>query len=150
MARANWKTVKLYTGEEKKILVNSVTCDPEKIKRLIQKRDVMLSDASRLIGFASNTLSSAIFAGVLSGPMAVGLEREYGIKPCDYEYIPSKEQKEEPKQTVQAEPARMDEQAMYTVMKTAMLDAMNECFAGNMKNLRGMVMTAIQQALKPV
>jgi hypothetical protein len=138
-----YKMLKLYNGEEKKALQNSEAVDPEKLKAEFKKRNLIAADVSRSLGYAGNTISGAMFSGVFPGHMVSGLERQYNIKLDDYRYVP--EQQQTPVKTDDA-PVLVEETAMYTVMKTAFLDALNECIAGNMKNFRGMVMTAIRQA----
>lgn len=137
--------ITLYTGEVRRAHFGTVAVDPQKIKKIITDRRLMMKDISKTMGFGGNTLSGAICSGLFSGPMVQGLKTYFNINPEDYEYKPEEKSIEEEKPESE-KPVAVEESAMYTVMKMAVLDALNECLAGNMKNLRGMVMTAIQQA----
>lgn len=145
------KEVTLFDGRKR--LINETfmaTVDPEKFKALLRERNLKQVEISQKIGYASHSVASALANGVFSGQMVSGLKNYFGIRPEDYEY----KQPEEKPVEVQPQEGKLEvaveESALYATMKTAMLDAMNEAFAGNMRNLRGMVMAAVREALKPV
>lgn len=145
MRKDNMKTVRIYNGKEARILDNCIVIDPEKVKKILEGRNIPLGDASEAMGYARGTLGSALLAGYFSKPMALMLKSMYGIVPEEYE-LKADGPKEEnaPEQTEIKEPK--PDADLYQTVKMAVLDAINEALAGNMKNLRGMIYTAITQA----
>ena len=137
------KEVKIYTGKTIIANVNSYPVDPDKFKQIFIGKGIIVADVSRSLGYAANTLSSALHAGIFSGPVINGLRNQYGIDYSEYAYIPE-EKKPEP----QPEPNCADETALYQTMKLAMKDAMTEWFADNVKNLRGTIYAAIMNTKK--
>lgn len=146
MRKDNMKTVRIYNGKEARILDNCIVIDPEKVKKILEGRNIPLGDASEAMGYARGTLGSALLAGYFSKPMALMLKNMYGIVPEEYE-LKTDEPKAEEKAPEQTEIKEAKPDAdLYQTVKMAVLDAINEALAGNMKNLRGMIYTAITQA----
>lgn len=143
------KEIQLENGTTAMVASNSFPINTEKFKQICKDRSILYADIARKIGYASNSISSAIDAKYMTGVMIKGLENVYGIKYEDYAYIPEKpveksaEQPEEKAGTATVLP----ESALYDTVKAAVTDAINEALAGNMKNLRGMVYTAIVTAM---
>lgn len=137
------KEVRIYTGKTITANVNSYPVDPDKFKQIFIGKGIIVADVSRSLGYAANTISSALHTGIFSGPVIAGLKNQYGVDYSEYEYKPEEPKKPEPEQ-----PKKVcaDETALYQTMKLAMVDAINEALAANMKNLRGMIYTAISQA----
>lgn len=145
MRRDNTKVVKLYDGKEARILEACIVIDPSKVRKIFEDRKILLTDASEAMGYARGTLTSSMLNGYFSKPMALMLKSMYGIVPEEYE-LKADGPKEEnaPEQTEIKEPK--PDADLYQTVKMAVLDAINEALAGNMKNLRGMIYTAITQA----
>ena len=137
--------VVLYNGNKKRISNNSRVIDPEKFKKIMAEKNIMFSEAARQIGYASNSISSALQTGYFNNVMIKGIENYYGIKYEDYALIPEKPKEEPEKVEPKAEGQNMAE--LYNVIKEAVMDGMNEAIAGNMKNLRGGIYAAIYQAV---
>lgn len=143
------KEVKIYNGKTITANVNSYPVDPDKFKQIFIGKGIIVADVSRSLGYAANTLSSALHAGIFSGPVITGLRNQYGIDYSEYAYEPKQTEKQPEKQPEPQEANEhipCDQSALYQTMKLAMLDAINEALAANMKNLRGMIYTAISQA----
>ena len=138
----------LYNGNKKRISNNSRVIDPEKFKKIMAEKNLMFSEAARRIGYASNSISSALQTGYFNNIMINGLETYYGIKYEDYAFFPEKPKEEQEKVEPKAKGQDMAE--LYNVIKEAVMDGMNEAIAGNMKNLRGGIYTAIYQAVNAV
>ena len=146
MRRDNTKVVKLYDGKEARILEACIVIDPAKVRKIFDERKILLTDASEAMGYARGTLTSSMLNGYFSKPMALMLKSMYGIVPEEYELKADapKEEEPAPEQTEIKEPK--PDADLYQTVKMAVLDAINEALAGNMKNLRGMIYTAITQA----
>lgn len=145
------KQVTLWNGKQRTINeAFMATVDPDKFKALLKQRGLKQVEICNKIGYSAHSIASAIANGVFSGQLVSGLKNYYNITPADYEY----KQPEAKPVEIQPQEGKLEvaveESALYATMKTAMLDAMNEAFAGNMRNLRGMVMAAVREALKPV
>lgn len=106
-----------------------------------------MSDVSRSLGYGANTISAAVSAGIFGAPMIAALKNVYGIDYSEYAYAPPENQPE-PQQEPEQKTINVEDNKLYETMKLAMLDAINEALAANMKNLRGMIYTAISQAKK--
>lgn len=140
--------VVLYNGNKKRISNNSRVIDPEKFKKIMAEKNLMFSEAARQIGYASNSISSALQTGYFNNIMIKGLETYYGIKYEDYAFIPEKPKEEPERVEPNVKGPNMAE--LYNVIKTAVVDGMNEAIAGNMKNIRGGIYAAIYQAVNAV
>ena len=143
-----------YKGEKKLCGINLRAVDPYKLRAILADKHIIMGAASA--NCASSSLSSQLSEGYMPMPMIIALKANYGIEPEEYLLKQPKpeEPKDEPKQeeTKQEQPEEpkpvmpIEDSDLYKAMKTAMLDAINEALAGNMKNLRGMIYTAITQA----
>lgn len=140
------KEVKIYNGKTITANVNSYPVDPDKFKKIFIDKRIIVADVSRSLGYAANTISSALHTGIFSGPVIAGLRNQYGVDYSEYEYKPEEQKEPETEKEPEKETVCADETALYRTMKLAMLDAINEALAANMKNLRGMIYTAISQA----
>lgn len=148
------KEIQLENGTTVKVNKNSFPISPEKFRRICYDRHILFSDISREIGYASNSISSALSAGYMNNVMIKGLQNVFGIKYEEYAYIPEKpegkpaEQPEEnPEQPAQPVQQSMITETLYETVKQAVMDAINEAIAGNMKNLRGCFYTAVYSAI---
>ena len=142
-----------YKGQKKLVAFNVEAIDPKKLRKLLAENHINMAAASVNCGYAASSLSSMCSEGYIPMPMMIALESKYGLKPADYLFKPEPKKEEmkaeEPKQEEQ-DAIPVEESTLYKALNKAMLDALNEAIAGNMKNLRGMVMTAVREALKPV
>ena len=146
------KEIQLENGTVVKVGNNSFPISAEKFKTICREKNILYSDISRAIGYASNSISSALNAGYMNGVMIKGIENMFGIKYEEYAYIPPVEEKPEEKPVEQPEekPVKMDmtrDNPLYDTIKNAVIDGIMEALAGNMKNLRGMVYTAVYAAI---
>lgn len=145
------KPVTLYNGKEALINMNAIPCDPDKFKSILRERGLFACDMSESLGYSSTAITNALFRGQISGPMAFALEHKYHIGKEDYEYVvPIKEEKpKEPEQkTIMKDSLPADETALYEVMKSAVVDAINEAFATNAKQIRGTIAAAVAYAVR--
>jgi len=152
------KEIVNYKGQKKLVSFNVEALDPKKLRKLLAENHINMAAASVNCGYAASSLSSMCSEGYIPMPMMIALESKYGLKPADYLFKPEPSQEEakaeEPKQeeNIQSKavlpPIPVEESDLYKAMKAAMLDALNECVAGNMKNIRGMIYTAVSQALQ--
>lgn len=138
-------TLKLYNGTERRVVPNSIAVDPDKIRKEFRKRNVTASEVSRSIGYANNSLSAAIFAGVFAGPMVQGLASKYNIRPEDYEFKQPEPEIIEPES---GENVNVDETAMYTIMKKAFVDAIGEFLNDNLRNVINMISAGVRDGFK--
>ena len=125
--------------------INSQPVDPAKLKEIFKEKGLYAADVSRSLGYGANTVSSALSAGVFGAPMITALKNVYGIDYSEYAYT-QEEKKPESTQEPEEQTINPADNKLYETMKLAMLDAINEALAANMKNLRGMIYTAISQA----
>lgn len=146
--KPNTKTVTLYTGETKNVLAGSIVCDPNKAKRILADRGLIAADVSRELGFASNTLSGQLNAGVISGPMAAGLARVYDISKEAYEYVPESEEKVNTGEGEKHDNFAISETDMYKVMKAAFVDAIAEAFSENAGKIKAAIASAVAYAVR--
>ena len=160
MARCGWREVTLYTGKVANISNKMVPIDPQKFRSIVSARELNMAKMSRDMGFAPSSVSSRLASGYMNKQMVFLLNKFFNIRQEDIEYIaPAKEPKEEPKKEPPATPLteqtlllpEKDESkemaALYNIVRAAVLDAINEGVAGNMKNLRGCMYTAIYTAI---
>lgn len=145
MRRDNTKVVKLYDGKEARILEACIVIDPAKVRKIFDERKILLNDASEAMGYARGTLTSSMLNGYFSKPMALMLKSMYGIVPEEYELKADGPKEENATEQTEIKEPKPDAD-LYQTVKMAVLDAINEELAGNMKNLRGMIYTAITQA----
>lgn len=139
-------TLKLYNGTERRVVPNSIAVDPDKIRKEFRKRNVTASEVSRSIGYANNSLSAAIFAGVFAGPMVQGLASKYNIRPEDYEFKQPEPETIEP--VLEDTTVNVDETAMYTIMKKAFVDAIGEFLNDNLRNVINMISAGVRDGFK--
>lgn len=147
--RQNIKQVTVYDGKTVEILDSCVLVDPEKFRAIVEKKGMIVPDMSADMGYARGTLTTSLKGGYLSKSMVTLLKSLYGITQEEYEYKPEEVKREEPatvQQTEMKQPETTNPNELYQTVKMAVLDAINEALAGNMKNLRGMIFTAITQA----
>lgn len=142
------KEVKIYTGKTVTANVNSYPVAPDKFKQIFIGKGIIMADVSRSLGYASNTISSALHAGIFSGPVIAGLRNQYGIDYSEYAHIPEEKKPEPQPEPKEEKSVCADETALYQIMKLAMKDAMTEWFADNVKNLRGTIYAAIMNTKK--
>lgn len=142
------KEATIYTGKTIRINVNSYPVDPDKFKKIFADKRIIVADVSRALGYAANTISSALHTGVFSGPVIAGLKREYGVDYSEYAYNPEEKKPEPQPEQKEEKSVCADETALYLTMKLAMKDAMTEWFADNVKNLRGTIYAAIMNTKK--
>jgi len=148
--RRLYKEVTLYTGEKANISMNSVPIDPEKLKNILNNKGLMASQISRNIGYASNTLSSAINAGVVNRIFVTAMKNQYGIDPSEYELVwgvkqeePQKEPQEEPKVDQAKENADL-----ANIIYAAVHDAMCEVFNKKLSEMRNAMYTSLLCAMR--
>lgn len=146
MAGAFSKEQKIYNGKIVRMNINSQPVDPAKLKEIFKEKGLYAADISRSLGYGANTISSALSAGVFGAPMITALKNVYGIDYSEYAYIPEEKKTESTQEPEEQTINPADNNKLYETMKLAMLDAINEALAANMKNLRGMIYTAISQA----
>lgn len=145
MRRDNTKVVKLYDGKEARMMESCIVIDPAKVRKIFDERKILLTDASEAMGYARGTLTSSMLNGYFSKPMALMLKSMYGIVPEEYELKADGPKEENAPEQTEIKELKPDAD-LYQTVKMAVLDAINEALAGNMKNLRGMIYTAITQA----
>lgn len=144
-----YKTLVNYKGEKHSVTVGMTAVDPVKFQKIIDAKELSATDMSVKMGYHPTTLAKAVKVGYVNAPMIKLLDTLYGIKKEDIEYIPKAEEpvkKPEPA----PEPATVKDDGeklaqLYNVIKAAVLDGMNEAIAGNLKNVRGAMYTAIYQ-----
>lgn len=145
------KEIQLENGTTVKVANNSFPISVIKFKKICLDKHILYADISRKIGYSSNSISSALNAGYMNGVMIKGLENVFGIKYEEYAYVPPEpvKQPEETPEQPQAQPVRqgMPPETLYDTVKSAVMDAINEAIAGNMKNLRGCFYTAAYSAI---
>ena len=160
MAKCGWHEVTLYTGKVARISDRSVPIDPQKFRSIVSARKLNMAQMSRDMGFSESSVGARLADGFMNKRMVFLLDKFFNIRQEDIEYIaPAKEPKEEPKKEPPATPLteqtlllpEKDESkemaALYNIVRAAVLDAINEGVAGNMKNLRGCMYTAIYTAI---
>lgn len=146
------KEIQLENGTTVKVMNSCMPISAEKFRKICYNRHLLFTDISREIGYSSNSISSALNAGYMNGIMIKGLENAYGIKYEEYAYIPEKPI-EKPAEQPEEKPVQMDltrDNQLYDTIKNAVVDGITEALAGNMKNLRGMIYTAIYTACNAV
>lgn len=139
-----YKEVTLYTGEKANISINSKPIDPEKLRSILNNKGLIAAQVSRDIGFASNTLNSAINAGVINKVFVTALKNQYGIDPSEYELAPEvKEPQEEPQEDKAKENADL-----ANIIYAAVHDAMCEVFNKKLSEMRNAMYTSMLCAMR--
>ena len=74
------------------------------------------------------------------------VHRDNNVGPPEKPVAPEAKPEEKPEETP-VQQSMLPSDALYDTVKSAVIDAINEALAGNMKNLRGMIYTAIYTAV---
>ena len=143
------KEIMLENGTTVRVLSNAFPISTSKFRKIVDEKGLNFKQIGEKLGYMSNSISSAINAGYMTSIMIKGLDNVYGIKYEEYAYIPEKtvEQPAEPPEEKPAQQTMIPDSALYDTVKAAVMDAINEAIAGNMKNLRGCFYTAVYTAI---
>ena len=149
MGYASKKEIQLENGTTIKVGTNSYPVRSEVFRKICADRDLTFMEISCKIGYASNSVTSALQSGYFNNVMIKGIENVFGIKYEDYAYIPEKPV-EKPVEQPKENPVQTDlirDNPLYDTIKNAVVDGITEALAGNMKNLRGCFYTAVYSAI---
>jgi hypothetical protein len=148
------KQIQLENGRTVSVLRNNFPISNAKFRKIAEEKGLTFKEIGEKIGYVSNSISSALQSGYMNSIMIKGIENTLGIKYEEYAYIPPEKPVEKPQYATEAKPeetpvqqSMLPSDALYDTVKSAVIDAINEAIAGNMKNLRGCFYTAVYSAI---
>lgn len=135
------KEVEIYTGKIVTAKLNSMPVNPQKFKDILAEKNLLASNVSASLGYSRNTISSALYAGLFSQALIIGLKNMYEINYDDYAYTPAPPVKEEPETAA-------DHEAIYNIAYAAMYDALSKVIEDKLQDMRNVVYTSMLCALR--
>ena len=147
------KQIQLENGRTVSVLRNNFPISNAKFRKIAEEKGLTFKEIGEKIGYVSNSISSALQSGYMNSITIKGIENTLGIKYEEYAYIPPEKpvapeaKPEEKPEETPVQQSMLPSDALYDTVKSAVIDAINEALAGNMKNLRGMIYTAIYTAV---
>lgn len=150
------KEVEIYTGKIVTAKLNSMPVNPQKFKNILAEKNLLASNVSASLGYSRNTISSALYAGLFSQALIIGLKNMYEINYDDYAYTPAPPVKEEPKTAADPESVnetkpqdkQQEHAAIYNIAYAAMYDALSKVIEDKLQDMRNVVYTSMLCALR--
>ena len=105
--------------------VEKIPVDYNGLRRAVKMRGLKMSKVGEDLGYSHTYIFHIGEQGYIRKPMAVALERLYGIKPEEYKPKEEKEQKMEPKKDITG--STLPQQELDELVKMSMMLARYKC-----------------------